>query len=231
MKKIVLIIIITMLISCAETKRHEILGTNYGWDASGIEILLDAQIDELRIRHVRMKDRVKNCNSGYSEHIEIAGIIGPDSTAAVKRLLPKLHKCIYNERGDWFVNVVYLSSGGGFLHDGYEMGKLFRKYGVQTIITGGQECSSSCAIAFLGGKYRGMEHDSKLMFHAPYLTDGVAINCSDQGQVAGLKNYYQAHLGDKDGLFLLERTMNYCSASSGWTINADAAKLFNITTY
>ena len=135
----------TILISC-ETKRHEILGTNYGWDASGIEVLLDAQIDKLRIRHVRNHNHLF-CNSGYSEHIEIEGIIGPDSTAAVERLLPKLHKCIYDEQGNWYSNMVYLSSGGGFLHDGYEMGKLFRKFQIGTVITGGQECSSSCAIA------------------------------------------------------------------------------------
>ena len=228
MKNLLIIIISITLISC-ETKRHEILGTNYGWDASGIEVLLDAQIDKLRIRHVRNHNHLF-CNSGYSEHIEIEGIIGPDSTAAVERLLPNLHKCIYDEKGNWYSNMVYLSSGGGFLHDGYEMGKLFRKFQIGTVITGGQECSSSCAIAFLGGKFRKMEHDSKLMFHAPYLTDGVAIDCSDRGQVAGLKKYYQAHIGDKDGSFLLERTMNYCSVSSGWTLNADAAKLFNITT-
>lgn len=37
-------------------------------------------------------------------------------------------------------------------------------------------------------------------------------------------------LGPKDGEFLFERTMSFCSQRGGWTINADAAKLFGITT-
>lgn len=69
-----------------------------------------------------------------------------------------------------------------------------------------------------------------LIDHAPYLTNGVAIDCQDNGQVSGLKMYYQTKLGKKNGDFLFERTMNYCSVSSGWTLNADGAKLFGITT-
>ena len=64
MKNLLIIIISITLISC-ETKRHEILGTNYGWDASGIEVLLDAQIDKLRIRHVRNHNHLF-CNSGWN---------------------------------------------------------------------------------------------------------------------------------------------------------------------
>ena len=169
------------------------------------------------------------CVSGYSEHLEIAGEIGPDSTAAIVRLLPKMHKCETSE-GTWIVNAVYLSSGGGYLSDGYALGKLFRKYQVQTIITGGQQCASSCAIAFLGGKFRNMFYDAQLLFHAPFLTNGITIDCSDRGQVAGLEEYFKSSLGNKNGQFLLERTMSYCSALDGWILNADGAKLFGITT-
>ena len=223
---LIIIFFVTLLLSAC-SPRHEILGTTYGWDDKDITILLDAKIDKLSVRHVRKEDN--ECVSGYYDHLEIAGTIGPDSTAAVERLLPKLHKCM-NSEGVHLVNIVYLSSGGGMLADGYAMGRLFKKYSIQTYITGGQKCASSCAIAFLGGKYRVMKHDAELLFHAPYLNNGIAIDCHDYGQVEKLKQYYQANLGKKDGEYLLNRTMDYCSVSAGWTLNADGAKLFGITT-
>ena len=230
LRYLIIIFFATLLSSCAETPRHNILGTTYGWDDGTGEynILLDAKIDKLRIRHVRWNSPETPCDSGYMDHLEIEGTIGPDSTAAVERLLPKLHNCTYS--GGSYSNTVYLSSGGGLLEDGYAMGRLFKRYEMQTFITGGQQCASSCAIAFLGGKWRSMEFDAELLFHAPYLSSGIAIDCADYGQVDELKKYYQATLGSKDGEYLLDRTMSYCSNSSGWTLNADGAKLFGITT-
>ncbi|MDC0067923.1 hypothetical protein OAL10_03890 [Gammaproteobacteria bacterium] len=223
--RIIALFYFTFLVSCSVT-RHEILGTNYGWNASGIQVLLDASINKLRVRHVRRA--MEQCVGGYSDHLEISGEIGPDSTAAISRLLPQLGQCT-NAQGDRLANIVFLSSGGGYLSDGYALGELFKQYEVQTFITGKQICASSCAIAFLGGKYRTMEHDAVLLFHAPYTSNGIAIDCSDTGQVAGLKKYYYNTLGKKDGDFLLDRTLSYCSAGSGWTLNADGAKLFGIT--
>jgi len=230
MRKLSMILVLWILVgNCAPPPpRHEILGTTYGWNATeqGVQVLLDAQIDELRVRHVRMNN--KDCVSGFSEHLEIAGAIGPDSTAAIERLLPQLHKC-ETVNGQLFSNNVYLSSGGGYLKDGYALGELFRKYEISTIVTGGQQCASSCAIAFLGGKFRNMYYDAQLLFHAPYISNGLAIDCRDTGQVADLERYYKNVLGNEDGEFLLDRTMSYCSASTGWTLNADGAKLFGIT--
>jgi hypothetical protein len=231
LRYLIIIFFATLLSSCAETPRHNILGTTYGWDddAGEYSTLLDAKIDKLRIRHVRWTSPESSCVSGYSDHLEIEGTIGPDSTAAVERLLPELAKCV-NSEGTTYSNKVYLSSGGGLLADGYAMGRLFKEYQMQTKVTGKQSCASSCAIAFLGGKFRTMEFDAELLFHAPYLSSGIAIDCADYGQVDELKKYYQATLGSKDGEYLLDRTMSYCSNSSGWTLNADGAKLFGITT-
>lgn len=233
LKITVLFFSVAFLVSCAP--RHEILGTTYGYNDASIEVLLDAQIDKLRVRHVRMND--ETCVSGYAEHLEIVGEIGPDSTEAVRRLLPQLSKCIRKSDGIWVVNRVFLSSRGGYLSDGFAMGRLFREHSIQTVITGGQKCSSSCAIAFLGGKYRIMGSDGKLMFHAPYTSNGyrsafggLSIDCSDRGQVGDLANYYNSVLGDKVGKFLLNRTMSYCSSRDGWTLNADAAKLLGLLT-
>ena len=221
-----------VLTGCGST-HHKILGTTYGWDADAmkVEVLLDAQVGKLRVRHVRMKN--SSCTGGFiggrAEHLEISGEIGPDSTAALERLLPKLEPCILKD-GRRASNFVYLSSGGGLLKDGYRLGELFRQYQIQTVVTGGQVCASSCAIAFLGGLHRSMSHDAKLLFHAPYLKTGIAIDCTDKGQVTDLKMYYQKVLGDQNGTFLLNRTMSYCDAADGWTLNADGAKLFGIAT-
>jgi len=226
MRVIVFSLVVLILSGCG-TGHHKILGTTYGWSKDRVEILLDAQVGDLRIRHVRLKNG--SCVSGYSEHLELDGRIGPDSTAIVGKLLPRLAKCI-TSKGTRIVNTVYLSSGGGHLADGYELGELFKKYRVETEITGGQECASSCAIAFLGGKFRTMERDAKILFHAPYKQGMLAIDCSSRSEMTGLQNYYEKMLGASNGGFLFDRTMSYCSSSSGWTLNADAAKLFGITT-
>lgn len=224
LKTIALMIVMIFLASCG--LRHKILGTDYGWNDPGIQILLDASTDKLRVRHVRRPSSA--CRTGFVDHLEIVGEIGLDSTAALERLLPQLDPC-KSASGQWVANDVFLDSWGGSLSDGYKLGKLFRKYQVQTVITGGQLCASACAIAFLGGKFRSMEYDAKLLFHAPYTVTGTTIACTDRSQVWELNQYYQNMLGTKDGKYLLEKTLSYCSVSSGWTINADAAKLFGIT--
>ena len=213
-------------LSACNSARHNILGTNYGWSDEGIEVLLDATVDKLQIRHVRRPS--EQCDDGFIDHIEIYGEIGPDSTAAVERLLPTMKEC-KSAQGNWIVSDVYLSSGGGYLSDGFRLGELFRKYQVRTHVTGGQMCASSCAIAFLGGKFRRMSHDAQLLFHAPYVGTGLAIDCSDKGQVDDLAIYYNKMLGEKEGDFLLNRTLGYCSEAAGWTLNSDGAKLFGLT--
>ena len=44
-----------------------------------------------------------------------------------------------------------------------------------------------------------------------------------------LASYYITALGTEDGYTLWEKTMSNCSLNSGWTINADAAKIYGIT--
>jgi hypothetical protein len=227
-KLITVVILLASLTSCASVgPRHNILGTTYGWDAGEIiDILLDAQVGQLRIRHVRMKD--KDCDSGYEDHLELFGPIGPDSTAAIERIIPTMHQCMQGTTS--FSRSIYMSSGGGLMSDGFELGKILRENQMTSRIVGGQSCASSCAIAFLGGRYRYITQDGRILFHAPYRAGRYSIDCSDRGQVRALRNYYEDQLGESDGEFLLDRTMSYCSSTDGWTLNADGASLFNITT-
>ena len=64
---------------------------------------------------------------------------------------------------------VTLESGGGYLEDGYKLGKVFRDRAVTTIIQDNKICASSCAVAFLGGKKRLVAAKGSILFHAPYL--------------------------------------------------------------
>lgn len=50
---------------------------------------------------------------------------------------------------------IILSSKGGDLDQGIRIGRFFRNYRIRTIILAGEECSSACAIAFLGGTNEG----------------------------------------------------------------------------
>lgn len=216
-----------LLVACG-TPHHAILGTPYGWDASKVTVLTDIEINSLRVRHVRMSN--DGCKSGYAEHLELSGPIGPDSSEVVARILEKVARCQNKTGNGWTVPTVYLNSNGGLLKDGYRLGQTFRKFSVQTFIANKQLCASSCAIAFLGGKYRTMKGDGKLAFHSPYVRSGTSISCPTKEEAKDLNDYYASFLEAKNSQFLFDRTMAFCSRSEGWEINADAAKLFGITT-
>jgi hypothetical protein len=208
---------------------HYYLGATIGFPGcTSHYVFTDAQVSELRVRHVRTASEV--CEDGYIDHLELLGPIGPDSTAAIARIIPNMRTCI-NDKGSKVSLTIYMSSGGGLLEDGFELGRILRENEMTTKIVNGQSCASSCAIAFLGGLYRHMDGDGQIFFHAPYREGRYSIDCSDRGQVRALRNYYEDQLGDADGEFLLSRTMDYCSTTNGWKLNADAAKVFNITTY
>ena len=217
-----------MLLAGCGTPRHAILGTTYGWDASKVTVLSDISINSLRVRHVRMIN--EKCKSGFKEHLELSGPIGPDSSEVVARILEKVTRCQNVTGNGWIVPTVFLNSNGGLLKDGYRLGQTFRNFSAQTVITNQQFCASSCAIAFLGGKFRIMEGDGKLAFHSPYLRNGASISCPTKEEAKDLNDYYESFLEPKNSKFLFDRTMAFCSRSEGWEINADAAKLFGITT-
>lgn len=229
-KLFVAFLISILLTACGSPRspRHEILGTTYGWEASKVTVLSDIVINSLRVRYVRMKS--ENCKSGFKDHLELSGPIGLDSSEVVARILEKIPRC-HNVTGNgWTVPAVYLNSNGGLLKDGYRLGQTFRQFSVQTVITNKQLCASSCAIAFLGGKFRIMQGDGKLSFHSPYVRNGASISCPSKEEARDLNDYYARFLEPKNSQFLFDRTMAFCSRNEGWEINADAAKLFGITT-
>ena len=229
-KLLLLIAAIFILISLSScSSRHNIAGTIYGFNYEGddIKIISDYQVGTLQIRIVRHKN--SDCISGYQDKIELSGSINKDTSFILERALQDIESC-KTKSGTVYVTPVYMNSDGGSAADGIKIGRLFKKYGVQAVITGGQVCASSCAFAFLGAKFRSIAHNGKILFHSPY-TNGISgINCSDKGDSKWLKDYYQEMIGNTEGSLLSNRTMDYCSKKTGWTINSDTARIFGITT-
>jgi ATP-dependent protease ClpP protease subunit len=210
-----------------------------------INVLTDVKIGELRLRLVRIYKNPTGPDSrrampfecstndwdNYREHIELDGEINKDSSLVIERMLKRVKKCKDINTGELYETVVYLNSRGGFLSDGYKIGKVFKKYGVQAVVEDGQKCSSACATAFLGAKYRIVSPNGSLLFHAPYVDlKDKGIKCSIRSKEKQLNNYYVNMLGEENGDILFDRTMDYCDNNTGWTINSGAAYIFGIST-
>lgn len=211
---------------------HAIIGSSAMLTNLGpYSIVGDYKIDTLRIRQVRRTE--PDCEKGYVDHLEFDGAIGSESTFGVHKLLENIEPCVM--RGKELATEIYLNSGGGYLTHGFELGRIFQKYNVHASVLEGQQCSSACAIAFLGAAHRGMSANGELLFHAPYRVipvgrDTKFMLCGFPEDTKALNQYYLEMLGAEDGNRLFDRTLSYCSDSDGWTINEDAARLYGIVT-
>ena len=229
-KKTVLILFTIVMISgCAsQASRHNIAGTTYGWSKNGITVLSDIEVSGLQVRHVRTPSSI--CTSGYADHLELNGPIGPDSTFVMEQLLKKVEKCIDKETKVVYSTRVYMNSNGGLLKDGYSLGRILRNTQAQTVVSGDQVCASACAVAFLGGRYRNVEHNGELFFHSPYIKYiDENIKCASRKESGELNKYYHEMLPENYAKRVFSRTMDYCSVTEGWTVNKDAAEIFHIS--
>jgi ATP-dependent protease ClpP protease subunit len=214
-----------LLFGCATETKTFILGSQSIF-TSEIEVVRDMTVSGLHVRVAKIKRT--ECLSGYLYTLELDGPINKDSSYIVSKILDEIPDCI--ENGRITVPVVYLNSSGGSLSDGYEMGRLFKLKGVTTRVANGQVCASACAVAFLGGQFRNVSGDGKLVFHAPYIRDGYGgISCSSRSESQHLLNFFNEMISS-NGYKLFDRTMSYCSVSDGWTLDAGAASFFGIST-
>ena len=206
------------------------------------EVLSNYIIGSLNVRHLRMIDGYKidgrfaskiECKSGFLDALDIHGPINEDIHLIVDKVLQQVKTCQDESVIESRKTKVYLTSGGGYLQDGFSLARIFRTYDVQAIIPSDQICASSCAAAFLGAKEREMGEGSSILFHAPYnvktnYKKELEIKCQKTNRE--LEDFYLEMLGEENGNLVYDRTMSYCSTSSGWTLNDDAASLFGITT-
>jgi hypothetical protein len=102
--------------------------------------------------------------------------------------------------------VVILSSPGGNLNAGLEIGKAIRLKGFSTYVPGGFSCSSACALAWLGGIKRFADSQSEIGFHAAYTMDGT--KAKESGMANALVGAYLNQLG------LSEDAITFITAAS-----------------
>lgn len=82
--------------------------------------------------------------------------------------------------------VVVLRSSGGNLMAGLQIGRTIRRRGFLAVIPPLTNCSSACALAWLGGRPRFMARNSLIGFHAAYFmrSDRPRISATANGVVA-----------------------------------------------
>ena len=249
MKKFVFFCLISFLFSGCGVSDDEkfnrgIIGTSAVRIGGEYEIVSDIQLSDLTIRHVKSIHEDEQCALPSQNHheIQISGLINSDTWLVVQRLINKIksasNRCASKENGRPYAVTIYLSSGGGYLADGIELGRIFRKEGVSVRIPYGAKCFSSCAVAFIGGFFRVVEGNGELLFHAPLTRSGAlsrSVGASPrpsdcQTSNSELQSYFISMLGGENGNLLYNRTMSNCSSIDGWVINKDAAKIMGIAT-
>ena len=201
------------------------------------EILSDIEISELRIRVSRAEPSFFKCDSGHLELVELVGPFNAFTSDVISKTFSALSECYV--QGLHIKNVVHLTSDGGRLIDGIKVGELIREKGFRTYIPTEGMCASSCAVAFLGGKYRTISGTGRVLVHAPYIkntydpsiyefykTMRSEIVCA--GDLEQLSEYFVEMIGKENGEFIYQQSMNYCSESSGWNFNKEAAALYKI---
>lgn len=85
---------------------------------------------------------------------------------------------------------VILSSPGGLVVDGLNIGTEIRRLGYGTLVPSGETCASVCGLIWLAGTPRMLTPSSKVGFHAAYRPDG-----SESGQANAIVGAYLTHLG------------------------------------
>jgi ATP-dependent protease ClpP protease subunit len=219
---------LALLAGCASTAPQGpvALGSTWLWEPTAV-VVSDAQVsDHLRVRRVQRVDAA--CAGGVREHLEAAGTINADTSYLLARALSALQPCVKN--GVAQAPRVYLSSAGGQLEDGLAIGRMLRQANADVRVMGNQRCASACAIAFVGGQTRVLHDYATLRFHAPYLNQRDGLTCKLPDAQRALRVYYEEMLPRDIAAVLYQRTLSVCSTTDGWTVNADAAAMYGLTT-
>jgi hypothetical protein len=88
--------------------------------------------------------------SSPMQTLRMTGMIVPGDADQLRQILTKLPVLAAGKSGGP-TTIIELSSMGGSLTEGFEMGELFRKFNVIAVVRQHDFCLSSCALAFLAG--------------------------------------------------------------------------------
>lgn len=131
---------------------------------------------------------------------------------------------------------IHLSSPGGSLFAGLELGRVIRKFGASTDIlkkipgsnkSQPANCMSACSLAFLGGDYRYIFDGSVYGVHRVSSSSGPTISDLDAGQIlsAAISTYIR-EMGVDPGLFDL---MVQAGKDEIYVLSRAQAKALNVT--
>ena len=200
------------------------------WAESDSEMNISRQIyDVNELQIIQNPVPLRSCTSGVAMTYSLSGVIGPDRTFAMTKLLDRNATCRDHDGNVVVAPLIYLNSQGGSLDDGYALGREFRRLGVTVAVGFGSQCASSRAVAFLGGKNRFVAKEGRVLLYAPYHVGrnevgGLEVNCDiGVGELAKLRDYYREMTDKETSDRLYERTMWYCSAENGWVVKGGAA--------
>jgi hypothetical protein len=145
-------------------------------------------------------------------HLIARGQIGLETPTIFVALMASIRRV----RGTVDSATIEFDSPGGDLIGGMVLGRAIRAYGFATRVSDGRECSSACAIAFLGGVSRYVSGGGKLGVHqfasqpaiehpdSPQFTGKDAI--IDQDLVGQLLDYVKEMGVDSDVVAIASRT-------------------------
>lgn len=110
----------------------------------------------------------------FAHRLKLTGPLEPGDSDKLHDALKALER-LGGNGGE--LATIELDSRGGALEEGLRIGRLFRRFGVTTIVRKNAQCLSACALAFLGGATvaaakivpsRRLEIGGQLGFHAFY---------------------------------------------------------------
>jgi hypothetical protein len=103
-----------------------------------------------------------------------------------------------------YSKAVPLNSPGGSTWTGVQIGLAIHRYKFATAVADGTRCSSSCAIAWLGGAERFMGNGARIGFHSPRHAN-IPDPSPDGNAILGAY-YYQIGITSFDTIIKLTRT-------------------------
>ena len=77
--------------------------------------------------------------------------------------------------------IVVFQSPGGNLRAGIEIGTTIHSKGFATFVPDTVQCTSACALAWLGGRIRYLSNTARVGFHAAYVDSGDQTTVSSSG--------------------------------------------------
>ena len=124
--------------------------------------------------------------------IIINGEINNKLVSIMTEMLPEVQEANRSQTGIKYAVNVYMHSGGGFMKSGIALGELFKEIHVSVKVDNLSVCASSCALAWMGGLYRTISGNGKLIFHAPYTTGKFGTKrCSSKEETPELVAYIE----------------------------------------